>query len=119
MTEHDIQVAYFDWLRVTAPDVWEYTFAIPNGGLRNIVTAANLKKEGVKAGVPDIMIAVAQKGFCGMFIETKKPTGRLTTKQKSWIDRLKRGGYKVEVCYGLQDMMEATEDYFTETRVYY
>lgn len=36
---------------------------IPNGGSRNSAEAANLKRQGVKAGMPDIFLPVAREAF--------------------------------------------------------
>ena len=50
-TEHEEQVALFEWASYLYNQypVLKLMFAIPNGGLRNIKTAINLKKEGVTA----------------------------------------------------------------------
>lgn len=37
---------------------WPLLFAIPDGGRRDAVTGAHLKAEGVRAGVPDMFLAV-------------------------------------------------------------
>lgn len=50
MSEHDQQVAVVEWYDLNGIPV----FAIPNGGIRHKRTAAMLKAEGVKAGVPDL-----------------------------------------------------------------
>ena len=74
---------------------------IPNGGSRNAAEAANLKRQGVKAGVPDIFLPVARKGYHGLYIELKRQEGgRLSDAQKWWIERLRRQGYAVYVCKG-------------------
>lgn len=53
-TEHQEQVALFQWLEIAAKrdDRLSMAFAIPNGGARHPVVAAKLKAEGVKSGVP-------------------------------------------------------------------
>src|SRR5258708_278445 len=57
-TEDGHQAALFCWaaLNVGKYPALAYMFAIPNGGLRDVRTATNLKAEGVKAGVPDIFL---------------------------------------------------------------
>lgn len=37
-------------------------YHIPNGGSRNAAEAASLKRQGVKAGVPDLCLPVAKRG---------------------------------------------------------
>ena len=53
-------------------------FHIPNGGYRNAREAANLKRQGVKAGVPDLCIPVAKGGYHGLYIEMKTKKGKLS-----------------------------------------
>ncbi len=72
--------------------------AIPNGGHRNKVTAAKLKAEGVKAGVPDVFLPVPRGQWHGLYIEMKTPTGRVRKNQKQWLRRLHGQGYQVAVC---------------------
>ena len=44
-------------------------YHVPNGGSRNTLEAANLKRQGVKAGVPDLCLPVARQGHHGLYIE--------------------------------------------------
>lgn len=120
MTEHQMQKAYFEWLKIKNKNVYEMTFAIPNGGQRDIRVARKLKAEGVKAGVPDIFIAIPQKHYHGLFIEAKTEKGSAPTEsQLDWLDRLDKKGYKAAVCFGLDEMIKETEDYFYEVEVLY
>jgi len=52
MSEDNLQIAVCKLLDAIKLD-W---FHCPNGGKRNYWTGANLKKMGVKAGVPDVII---------------------------------------------------------------
>lgn len=88
-------------------------FAIPNGGLRDAISGARLKAEGVRAGIPDLMLPVAKKGKNGLFIEMKRRTkGALGPKQKEWKARLEFLGYQVEVCRGFAEAKIAIIKYF-------
>lgn len=79
-------------------------FAIPNGGKRDPKEAARLKREGVLAGIPDIMVAEARGQFHGLFIEMKKADGgRTSAEQRQRIAELKDRGYRVEVCHGVDE----------------
>lgn len=88
-------------------------FHIPNGGSRNKLEAANLKRQGVKAGVPDICLPVARGNYHGLFIEMKNASGKnkATDKQKEWIQELNRQGYMAIVCYGWQEASEVLKKY--------
>ena len=63
MSEHAHQVALFDWANLHLGRMPELAamYAIPNGGARSKATAGKLKAEGVKAGVPDIVPAIANE----------------------------------------------------------
>ena len=79
-------------------------FAIPNGGYRNIVTAMKLKSEGVRSGIPDLMLAVPRNGKHGLFVEMKKSKGgRVSDSQHSVIADLLDAGYAVTVCHGFEE----------------
>lgn len=77
MSEADEQaavVAYCDLKRVPC-------FHIPNGGSRNKAEAANLKRQGVKAGAPDLCVPVPSGSKHGLFIEMKAGEGKPTDKR--------------------------------------
>ena len=113
-TEAQEQKDLFRWAELMSkryPEL-ELLFHIPNGGSRHIVEAANLKAQGVRAGVPDIFLPVARLGYHGMFIEMKRRKGgRLSEAQKEWICVLERNGYFAIVCAGWEEAVEAIESY--------
>ncbi|MGL5958284.1 MAG: VRR-NUC domain-containing protein, partial [Phocaeicola sp.] len=41
-------------------------FAVPNGGSRNKIEAANLKRQGATAGVSDVICLIPKKGFASL-----------------------------------------------------
>lgn len=101
--EHGNQAALFCWAALQADHHTELQlmFAIPNGGLRNKITAANLKAEGVKANVPDIFLPVARGPWHGLFIELKKPgKHNVAPGQHQWIIDLRKQGYGAVICVG-------------------
>lgn len=76
-------------------------FHIPNGGSRNVREAANLKRQGVVAGVPDLCIPLVRGGFCGLYIEMKRNAkSTVTVEQRKWINRLNEEGYLAVICCG-------------------
>lgn len=115
MSEHHEQVTLFEWLyynRGKYP-VLQKAFAIPNGGLRNKVVAGKLKAEGVKSGVPDLMLPTARKGKHGLFIEMKAKNGKTSVNQKKWILDLLTEGYSVQVCFGSGQAINTIIDYLS------
>ncbi len=73
------------------------SFAIPNGHLRDPATAARLKREGVRPGVPDDFTPYARHGYHGLFTEFKSEKGVLSSLQKSFKDFVEAEGYLFEV----------------------
>jgi len=114
--ERDEQIALFHWAKLYKTHWGEpldnYMFAIPNGGTRNIREAVSLKAQGVKAGVPDIFIAIPVGLYNGMFIELKRiKNWSLSVKQSKWIERLKEVGYKCVVANGFDRATEMIKEY--------
>lgn len=95
----------------------ELLYHVPNGGYRNEIEAANLKKQGVKAGVPDLCLPVPRGGYCGLFIEMKAGKGCKTSKsQDKWIDALKKQGYMAGVCYGAEHAISVLTKYLSQPK---
>lgn len=88
-----------------------WIFHVPNGGTRNIREASNLKKQGVKAGVPDLFLPVAKHGYHGLFIELKYGNNKATPKQREWIIELNKQGYYAIVCNGFEEAKSVIEKY--------
>lgn len=112
--ESKLQQACVKWFRLQYPMYARLLFAIPNGGARNEITGSLLKAEGVVAGVPDLMLAVADPELrvqCGLFIEMKAPNGKVTPRQAEMHKLLKAQFYEVVVCYSFDDFKQAIEDY--------
>ena len=87
-------------------------YHIPNGGSRNKLEAANLKRQGVRAGLPDLHFPAARRGYHGLYIEMKAGKNKPTDNQKDWIGLLTGNGYCVRVCYGFDDAREVVDWYF-------
>ena len=89
------QEALFSWAayRTEIMPELQYMYHVPNGGKRDKATAAVLKRQGVKAGVPDIMLPAARAGYHGLYIELKAGENTTTKKQKEWLEYLRQQGY--------------------------
>lgn len=106
MSEHDIQVSLFQWAARASRD-WpelDFMFAIPNGGQRNKIIAAKLKREGVKAGVPDVFLPAPRGGYSGMWIELKYGKGKLSDAQARFLGAMARMGYYAVAARDWQDL---------------
>lgn len=133
-TEHGHQCALFCWAASLNQHGWpeavRLMFAIPNGGQRGdgtkrgaAIAGGRLIAEGVKAGVPDIMLPVPVArtlsfcGYHGLFIEMKRPKsvgkrkGITQTEQSDFAKQLETQGYKCVVAYGWEQARDAIKDY--------
>lgn len=90
-------------------------YHVPNGGKRDSKEAANLKRQGVKAGVPDLCLPVARCGYHGLYIELKVGNNKQTQAQKEWQYLLNGQGYLSVVCYGFYEAAEVLEKYISGT----
>ena len=113
--EHSEQVSLMQWWalqcqRFGIPE--QMLFAIPNGGQRNIITAKRMKDEGVRAGIPDLFLAVPGGKFHGLFVEMKKSRGGVVSDaQKACMEMLSENGYCVTVCHGFIEAKTAITRY--------
>ena len=113
--EHTEQVTLMQWWSLAHQQFGlpeQLLFAIPNGGQRNIIVASKLKSEGVRAGIPDLFLAVSRGGKHGLFIEMKKAVGgRVSRKQTLVMDMLADQGYVWAVCHGWNEAKICVESY--------
>lgn len=111
--EDDEQEALFEWAVFHAKSYPELRlmFHIPNGGARDYGTGIKLKRQGVKAGVPDIMLPAPRGSHAGLFIELKVGDNRPTVSQKHFLNALREAGYCCLVCYGSEEAITVIEAY--------
>ena len=90
-TEQETVIQWCGWQQASHPEL-KLIYHIPNGGSRNTLEAENLKRQGVKAGVPDLCLPVARNGFHGLYIEMKYGRNKTTDSQDEWREALKEQG---------------------------
>jgi len=110
-TEQEALMQWCSWQQSKYPEL-ALIYHIPNGGSRNALEAANLKRQGVKAGVPDLCLPVARGGFHGLYIEMKYGKNKTTENQKKWLKALQEQGYCTIVCYGAEEAKQVISRYF-------
>lgn len=91
-------------------------FHCPNGGHRNKIEAAKLKAQGVKSGVPDLMIIEPTNFLSGLAVELKAKGGRLQKEQLEWLEKLDERGYQVAVCYTFDSFKTILDIYLEYAR---
>lgn len=104
VSESQEQQALVKWFRLQYPQFISLFFHIPNGGLRNVKTAARLKSEGVMPGVADLFLAIPRCNCHGLFIEMKRSDGgRQSLAQREFETQVKKQGYDYALCHGWKD----------------
>ena len=118
--ESDEQIALMEWalwMSKKHPEL-QYLLCIPNGEFRHKKTAAALKRMGVKAGFPDMILPVSRHGYHSLAIELKRrkeAKSQISPEQKAWIKYLNSQGWHAVVCYGAADAIQKLEWYLKKT----
>ncbi len=73
-----------------------------------------MKKMGVLKGASDLFMAWPNQGFHGLFIEVKSKIGKPTPEQKAFIQRMRDAGYKAEICYGAEEVINTMQEYLIQ-----
>ena len=108
------QAALMRELQLRFPQAFKLIYHVPNGGHRVKAVAAKLKGQGVKAGVPDLVLPMARGGYFGLYIEFKaKPPfdAPVSANQDAYLQQLTDQGYLAIVCRGSIDAVEAIRAY--------
>jgi len=136
MSEHDEQVAFFDWIDLNIarlepvtlnnctvpsknPELWKalsLCYALPNGGKRHAVVALKLRKEGARAGFPDVNNDYPVGKWHGLRIENKVGKNQLTALQKIKKDLLESVGFKYVVCRSADQAINTLIEYLPFSR---
>jgi hypothetical protein len=114
MSESSHQIFIFQVLELNEREFpfLKFVYAVPNGGHRHPATAGRMKAEGVRKGVPDIVLPVPNTYYHGAYFELKKDAKcRATPEQKEFIEFVKSQGYYADVCYGADDVLDRIEAY--------
>jgi len=113
-TEHEEQRNFVNWMKKKSLVDYRYglIFAIPNGGKRGKITAAKLKLEGVRPGIPDLFLPVPTNLYHGLFIEMKRyKGGTLSKNQIIWLNALLNQGYLCKVGNGAEEAKDIVRRY--------
>lgn len=113
LSEHQHQVRVINWVdenKIHVPAL-HLLFAVPNGGGRTNAQGAMLKKEGVRRGVPDLLLPYPSGDRLGLAIEMKVRPNRPTSEQVEWLTRLEKVGWETHVCYSAEDAIQRIRVY--------
>ena len=101
MREADIHMLVADYLDRALPPGTMWT-TVGHGGMPlHPRTASRLKKQGLKPGIPDVL--VVHQGRV-IFVEIKRPGGRLSPTQKAMHERITSAGAVVTTCHSVDEV---------------
>ncbi|RUR99425.1 VRR-NUC domain-containing protein [Pectobacterium polaris] len=113
-TELEEQAVLIEWADKTVINgikIGDYLLHIPNEGKRGPKAARDAKRLGVRAGVPDLFLALPRGGYAGLWIEMKAKSGKLSPQQEVWLKRLEGTGYRAVCCFGFNQASSAISEY--------
>lgn len=111
--ESRIQQMCVSWFRLQFPELSSLLFSVPNGGTRIFREAVVLKKEGLVAGVSDLILLMPCSGYASLCIEMKTDdkTSRQSQSQKEWQKAVEAVGNKYVVCRNFDEFKIAVRTY--------
>lgn len=110
--EDVLQRAVLDYIRVVLPHA--VVFHVPNGGYRNAIEGARLKRLGVMAGVADLVLLAGQGRV--FFLELKAPKGRTTEAQEAFGEAARALGCGWALIRSIDDLALAFKAWGIKTR---
>jgi len=73
--------------------------------------AKKLLAEGMRKGVPDLILPVPRPPYCGLAIEMKAPKGVLKPEQRWWRDALTALGWAYQLCRSAEQAIQTYRSY--------
>ncbi len=112
--EARMQSEFFKQIPILFPKLPDkLLFAIPNGGSRNKIEAANLKRQGVRPGVADVILLVPKKGFSCLCLEFKTKKGRQSDEQIEFQRQAEACGSKYVLVRSVSQAIEEIKVYLS------
>jgi hypothetical protein len=117
--EHQFHVVVAEHLTKALPSGFFFT-TIPNGRGVGIGLGVKLRNEGLKPGVPDLVVFGAEQPWACpkiLWLELKSKSGTLSAVQKATIAELKALGHEVAVCRTLEEVEAAAAEFVAPERL--
>lgn len=93
----------------------QFLFHVPNETTGGAGWVVRNRQMGCRKGVPDLMLPIPMGGYHGLFIEMKKPGGRVDEAQRKWNAALNGFGYLAVYCYGWEEARDVLLRYMEQT----
>lgn len=114
--EDDLQVSCVFWYKIQYRNRLITSFpagyAFSGNEQKRARTGKRMKDMGYLNGMPDLFIPEPVGRYSGLFIELKVGRNTTTDNQNEVLSKLCERGYKVAVCYNLDEFMKVVKAYF-------
>lgn len=111
-SESGLQKACVRWFDDNISLTQAFLFSVPNGGSRHKLEAINLKKEGLKAGVADLVLLLA--GGTTVFIELKYGKNGQSVKQREFECLVKKLGFNYYIIRTFNEFKDVVGYFLTD-----
>jgi VRR-NUC domain len=91
-------------------------FHTPNGARRGVVEAAELKRMGMQAGIPDLILLIPNDVYHALLIEIKTPDTYQSKEQKEFEKQIVDVGYCYSVCKSVDEFISLLQHYLKGTK---
>lgn len=106
-------IAFFDYARavsISHPG-WRLAYHIPNERKASIQRRITMAKAGVKKGMPDICLPVANDKYNALYIEMKVKPNKPSEAQKEILKELAAVGNYACICWSATEAIEVAQKY--------
>nr|WP_287611977.1 VRR-NUC domain-containing protein [Dysgonomonas sp.] len=104
-----MQIEFFNQVPIFFPKLPnKLLLAVPNGGSRNIIEAKNLKAQGIKSGVSDVLLLISKKGFSCLCLEFN---GKQSDEQIEFEKQAEKVGNKYVVVRSVKEAIDTLKWY--------
>jgi hypothetical protein len=115
--EYQECIAFYQWCQ-TKPVVQDLIIKICNEGIRTPKQAMGLRAIGMRPGIPDYLLPLANGTYHSLWIEMKRRDKVKTKKeprQEYWLAKLHMLGHYSTYAYGWEDAARIVEQYISNT----
>lgn len=125
--ESDVQASAFEYMKTlrlrNGHSLWDFAYAVPNGAMlagnaeQRARVMNSMKKQGLKVGVSDIVIALPLGIYHGAYVEVKREKGSvISDEQRNWLALMSSVGYFTHLALGTDQVLAAITAYWSLDR---
>ena len=109
-------IKFFDYARAVSNTnpAWNLAYHVPNERKASIQRRITMARAGVKAGIPDICIPVANEKYTALYIEMKVKPNKPSPVQTDVIRALNSVGNYACICWSADEAIEIATKYLAD-----